>query len=624
MRYFLLVLFLFPIIGRAQVDTTSLRLQLPTDSGWNSVEEGETFKVRISATGGSDNNYKFGFIADEVFNMKMDAVGNFRWAVDYDIVRPGQTSKGVDIVFFVANEAGEADTVSAEIIVTDKIEESVLTGPLSIKFPEHVGWHLLEEGDTLAFQLSVLSGQQTLPNVNFYLEGDKGTGIILDSLNNFTWIPSFDYVDRLQQTRDVHIVFIAEDAAGNTITKKVEFTVFHKNRPPVIKRLPIIYVLQNTNNVYQLSGNNVEDPDGDPVVVKVNPELLPQGASISSKGVFQWKPSRRQFRSLLNEPIKIDFFIEDQPYKSRTQGELIVMPSQKDMPPEIAVIPTDSVFEIDEDKFLNINFYLSDPNGDDDIPTFSFVSDDIRIPKEALRQNIAMQYEFVWQPGYDFVMEPDEFADVTLRFFAIDRSQQSSERVVHVRVNDVENLDAVDEENYNMYHAMLVTTMDVIDHLIENQKKLEKEMRKAKKGKKNRAIMTASFGAVTGLSPLLLDDDPQKAVSAVGGTTVLTMGTLEAKDAVGTSINEVQNRLKVNVTLKNKLLNEGNAFARRYNTRSSRRGENFVLDVDRLKTVLNDPDFIKLELDPQWENPSKPTIRRLTKTFIDFKPYASE
>jgi len=335
-------------------------------------------------------------------------------------------------------------------------------------------------------------------------------------------------VDRLQQTRDKHIVFIAEDEFGNSAFKKIEFTVFHKNRPPVIKQLPIIYVLQNTNNVYQLSGNNVEDPDGDPLVVIAKTEHLPQGATINSKGVFQWKPSRSQFRGLLKNPIKIEFFIEDQPYKARTGGKLIIKPSQKDMPPEITAIPSDTLIVVDENKFLNLNFYLNDPNGEEDIPTFSFVSNDIRIPKSALRENNPMQYEFGWQPGYDFVKEPNEYTDISILFFALDNSQQSTEKVLYVRVNNVENLGA-DAENFNMYHALLITTMDLVDQLTENQKALEKEMKKAKRGKKSRAILTASFGALTGLSPLLFEDEPPKSSVCSGRDNGINFGNTGSK-----------------------------------------------------------------------------------------------
>jgi hypothetical protein len=41
----------------------------------------------------------------------------------------------------------------------------------------------------------------------------------------------------------------------------------------------------------------------------------------------------------------------------------------------------------------------------------------------------------------------------------------------------------------------------LIKDIDENQKKLNEEFKKAKKGKKKRSIVNASLGAVTGLSP---------------------------------------------------------------------------------------------------------------------------
>ena len=178
----------------------------------------------------------------------------------------------------------------------------------------------------------------------------------------------------------------------------------------------------------------------------------------------------------------------------------------------------------------------------------------------------------------------------------------------------------IDNENYARYRDILSRSLDLLDQLDENSKALEKKLRKAKKGKKNRAIVSASFGAITGLSPLLVEDaDVQKAVSGVGGTTVMTMGTLEARDAVGESIDEVGGLIKINVQLRNKLQNEGDGFARRYNSKSSRRNESFSFDLDKLKSNLNDPNIVKLELDPNWENPKKITDRRLKQNFGDFR-----
>lgn len=67
-------------------------------------------------------------------------------------------------------------------------------------------------------------------------------------------------------------------------------------------------------------------------------------------------------------------------------------------------------------------------------------------------------------------------------------------------------------------------------------------------------------------------------------------------------MDEVGSRIKINIELRNKLLNEGNAFARSYITKSRRRNKSFLFDTDKLKAVLNNPDLVKLKVDPTWEN----------------------
>lgn len=87
MRTLLIILLLgFSQIGVSQEDSTTLQIVLPVGEDWKTVEEGETFKVRVSAQGGKDANYRFNFGSNEGLDMKIDGVGNFRWAVKYEIV----------------------------------------------------------------------------------------------------------------------------------------------------------------------------------------------------------------------------------------------------------------------------------------------------------------------------------------------------------------------------------------------------------------------------------------------------------------------------------------------------------------------------------------------------------
>jgi hypothetical protein len=160
----------------------------------------------------------------------------------------------------------------------------------------------------------------------------------------------------------------------------------------------------------------------------------------------------------------------------------------------------------------------------------------------------------------------------------------------------------------------------LIDKLDENHEKLNKAYKQAKKGKKNRSILNASLGATTGLAPVAMPNDPQayKAVSAIGGTSVLTLGTLEATEVIGKSKSDIIEKLKINVEIRNQLQLEADNFARKYALKSARRSKDFDADRDKLLPILNNQKLVVLELDA-----SKPGIvnydnKELKKTFPDF------
>ncbi len=165
---------------------------------------------------------------------------------------------------------------------------------------------------------------------------------------------------------------------------------------------------------------------------------------------------------------------------------------------------------------------------------------------------------------------------------------------------------------------MLKETMDLIAHLDQNQKNLNKQLKMAKKGKKRRSIVSASLGAVTGVSPVFLEEDPRNYVTGIGGTAVLTLGTLEATEVIGRSKDDILDMLKVNIDMRNLLQNEGDNFARRYALKSKRRDKKFNSDIDKLKAELNNKKLILLELPADWENPKKDSDNNIRKVFPDF------
>jgi hypothetical protein len=209
---------------------------------------------------------------------------------------------------------------------------------------------------------------------------------------------------------------------------------------------------------------------------------------------------------------------------------------------------------------------------------------------------------------------------VELIFFTLDKSANRIQRKVFVKVTDAENLDEKDKFLFQKYKNSLIQAKALIERLDENHETLSKTLRQAKKGKKNRAILNASLGATTGLSPVILSNDPTsyKAVSAIGGTTVLTLGTLEATEVIGKSRNEILDKLKINVEIKNQLQLEGDNFARKYSLKSARREKAFDADRDKLLPIINSQKLENLELTASKPAYPKYSNTEIKKTFVDF------
>jgi len=481
-------------------------------------------------------------------------------------------------------------------------------------FPFQYGWNILSEGDELSFQLKA---RDSVPDF-FRMEGIEALGIQFDTLGNFYWQPSYDLVSRLDGQKEFNVIFEAQWRNKAKVRTNVTFTVLHKNRPPVVEELPIVYVKMAASNSFQIPGEYVHDPDGDPITFRALPDKMPQGASLNSLGVFSWTPTKTQFYALRNNPLVVEFLVEDQPDKAATKGRFKVAQTQMDLPPEILIVPGDSIFDVKESELLNLKIYVSDPNGDDNIAQVGFVSSDRAVPASALKENTNVQAEFIWRPGYDFVEDLNASKSVSLTFFAIDHANNRVQKKILARVFDAENIEERDNMLATRYRNTLIQAKGLIDLLDENYETLTKAYRKAKKGKKHRALVNASLGATTGLSPVVLPTDQSKVVSAIGGTTVLTLGTLEATELLGKSKSDILEKMKVNVEIRNQLQSAGDNFARKYALKSTRRSQEFDIDRDKLLPIINNQKLVILELDASKPSYQDYTDKQLRKTFPDF------
>ena len=492
---------------------------------------------------------------------------------------------------------------------------------LHLIFPSQNDWNVVPEGSNVRFDLKASAGAGD--TLTFLLVGDKiPEGAELDSLGHFSWVPSYNLADRIQTRRQVPITFEVRNRRGHSVTQTIDFTVLHVNRPPTIGELRPFYVRYRTQNTYRLDSDLVRDDDGDPIVFIPIADQMPEGSKLTAQGELTWTLSLNQFKKLKDNPIVIEFWVEDQPAKARSKGRLKVEVTQMDLPPDIAVIPQETLYKLRENATVNLKFYLSDPNGDDDVVAFGFLSDNQQIPKTALVKNTDSQYEFIWQPGYDFVKDPYDSLEAHVTFSVLDKAQNRQERQITFIVKNTVNEAEKDRYYYGQYRQLLVQAWGLVEQLGEKEEQLKRDYKRAKGGKRNRSVANASLGAVTGVSPALTSNDQstQRIISAVGGTAVLTMGTLEATEVIGKSMKDLLDRYNYVLGKKSELQNKGDVFAREFSLKSSRRSADFVKKLDDFRGAMSLSGLVALELDANWQAKKEATDKAIKRTFKDFTP----
>ncbi|WP_420146899.1 hypothetical protein [Spirosoma sp.] len=489
--------------------------------------------------------------------------------------------------------------------------------PIQFIFPTHTNWNVIPEGSTV--QIDLKTTAPSTDTLRFSFGSDKPEGMRLDSLGHFSWTPGFDLADRIQTSKVYPVRFEVRNQRGQTATHTIDFKVTHVNRPPVIGELRPFYVSYRTQNTYKLEAH---DDDSDPIVFIPIADQMPEGSKLSSQGEFTWTLSQNQFNKVKQTPQYIEFWVEDQPAKTRTKGRLKVEVTQMDLPPEITVIPDEKYYKLKENATLNLKFYLSDQNGEDDVSTFGFLSDNQQIPKSALVKNTNNQYEFIWQPGYDFVKDPYDSLRAQVTFYVLDKSQNRAERRISFTILNAVNEAEKDRYYYVQYRQLLVQAWGLVEQLGEKEEQLKRDYKKAKGGKRNRSVANASLGAITGVSPAITNGNPdsQRLISAVGGTAVLTMGTLEATEVIGKSMKDLLDRYNYVLGKKAELQNKGDIFAREFSLKSARRSNEFIKKMDEFRNVMSLSGLVALELDANWQSKKEATDKAIKRTFKDFTP----
>jgi hypothetical protein len=516
-------------------------------------------------------------------------------------------------LFFASqNESNAQETL--------RVRDSLSSTPFRLVLPMAYGWSTVREGEQVQFELKSEGGKSS--EIVYSLAKGGTPDMKLDSLTGeFSWVPSYDIADRLITSVAVSVLFEARNSAGESTSSEVVFKVIHANRPPVVDELKTFYVQFKTQNTYRVDPSAVTDLDGDSYVFIPVLETIPEGMQMSEAGQITWEPSLAQFNILKNGARYIEFYVEDQPFKSRTKARLRLEPTQKDLAPVITIVPKQQTFRIKENAIVNIKFFLSDPNGDDDILKFDFVSQNKEIPRSALVKNTETNYEFIWEPGYDFVKEPIDSIRFSITFYVLDKAQNRDEKVFNFAVGNTINEDERNVYLFNLYRESLVSARDLMEQIVQKENELKRGYRKAKRGKGQRSLINATMGATTGLSPVITKDtDIRTRITTIGGTTVATISTLEATEVIGRSANTLLDRFNKVLEKKNDLQAKGDAFAREFASKKSRAHPDFMKKLDVFKSNMSISGLVALELDANWASKTPATTKEIRKYFKDYVP----
>ena len=98
----------------------------------------------------------------------------------------------------------------------------------------------------------------------------------------------------------------------------------------------------------------------------------------------------------------------------------------------------------------------------------------------------------------------------------------------------------------------------------------------------------------------------------------MTLGTLEATEVIGRSKENILERIKISIDIRNRVQSQADEFARKFALKSARRTYEFEKEIEKFRGVLNDQRIVLLELDAFSKNASKVSDRDIKKIFVDY------
>ncbi len=315
--------------------------------------------------------------------------------------KPTYEQSGIYTVDFAVHDPAGASAMDASTITVHHVDRPPVLEPVP---PQTIA-----EGQLLTFKLNGHDPDKEDQNALSYAAYNLPPGASFNPTTaTFSWTPTYD---QSGVYKNILFIFTAGKLSDSI---KVDITVNHVNRPPVMAALKNFTVDENKLLRFKVSG---QDPDKeDQGKLKFKAENLPEGARFYADSlVFRWQPTYEQ--SGVYPDVR--FIVEDPSGLTDTARTTITV-NHVNRPPVLAAIPPQTV---DENQPLTIVLQGSDPDKEDQ---GKLIYSGKPLPEGAVLQGNT----FTWTPNYD---QSGKYSIV----FTVSDGQLSDSKTANITVNHV-------------------------------------------------------------------------------------------------------------------------------------------------------------------------------------------
>ncbi|MCC6232932.1 MAG: lamin tail domain-containing protein, partial [Verrucomicrobiales bacterium] len=329
------VLMRLPTPGQANVLASANQPPVLASIGAKSVEEGTRLAFKATATDpDAGQTLRFNLLAAPEGALIDAVTGDFSWT---PAEADGPSSITLTVRVTDNGTPARSDSESVTIQVREVNQVPVL---------DPIADRVVNEGEAVG--LSAVARDADLPPqpIVYSLEAGAPAGATLDAASGeFRWVPTES------QGPQVHVIGIrATDSAtpAASVTRTFRVTVNEVNNAPEVD----LVSLQTVEEGSLLSVPIVaRDPDTPPAALQYLLESGPNGSSVeSATGLFRWTPGELDGPGSYTVTVRV----REGAAGLSTTTVFSVVVSEKNEPPQLAVIPDRTVFEGDVVAFTAV------------------------------------------------------------------------------------------------------------------------------------------------------------------------------------------------------------------------------------------------------------------------------